>query len=85
MLVHDPYVLSEATAQEARHEYGLEMTPLDELQGLDALVLAVSHREYLAQGTAALCARVREGGVIFDVKCVLDRSAIPKHLRYLSL
>ncbi len=79
--VHDPF----ATPEEAKHEYGLELASLNLLNDLDALVLAVSHDQYLAEGTASLCARVRPGGVIFDVKSVLTRPAIPAGLRYLSL
>ncbi len=79
--VSDP----QATSEEARHEYGLDLVDAEGLRGLDALVLAVSHREYLAEGTAALCARVKPGGVVFDVKSCLDRSQVPAGLRYLSL
>ncbi len=81
VFTHDPY----ATAAEAMHEYGIELTPLADVRDLDALIVAVSHHEYLSEGTAALCSRVREHGVVFDVKCVLDRGAIPENLHYLSL
>ncbi len=79
--VHDPG----ASPAEAHHEYGLELSDLDSLRALDALIVAVSHREYLAEGTSSLCARVRPGGVIFDVKSALDRARIPAGVRYLSL
>lgn len=79
--VHDPH----ATAAEALHEYGLELVEGASLVDLDVLVLAVSHAEYLAEGTVALCARVKPGGVVFDVKSCLDRSLLPVELRYLSL
>lgn len=81
VLAHDPY----ATPEEAQHEYGIEISPVEALNELDGLIVAVSHREYAAEGTAALCARIRAGGVIFDVKCILDRDAVPTSLRYLSL
>ncbi|MGE4504591.1 MAG: nucleotide sugar dehydrogenase [Desulfovibrionaceae bacterium] len=42
VLVHDPM----ADPAEAREEYGLELTPLEKLRNLEALVLAVSHRHY---------------------------------------
>ena len=58
--VHDPH----ATAAEALHEYGLELVEGASLVDLDVLVLAVSHAEYLAEGTVALCARVKPGGVV---------------------
>src|SRR5271166_1800029 len=58
--VHDPH----ASIPEARHEYGLEPCPIEEMGGLDALVLAVSHKWYLDLGQERLVGMVREGGVI---------------------
>jgi UDP-N-acetyl-D-galactosamine dehydrogenase len=80
-LVHDPL----ASSDEAKHEYGLTLSPLDELVGLDALVVAVSHDAYRAAGTALLAARVREGGVVVDVKSMLESSKIPRDVHYWSL
>ncbi len=62
-----------ATPEEAQHEYGLTLTPLSELKDLDALILAVSHREYL--GVEALKGRLKPGGVLVDVKSALDPAA----------
>ncbi|MBU1228562.1 MAG: nucleotide sugar dehydrogenase [Proteobacteria bacterium] len=42
VLVHDPM----ADGDEARHEYGLELSGLDELRALDAVILAVPHAQY---------------------------------------
>ena len=39
-IVHDPL----ANAREAMHEYGLKLAQIEEMDRLDALVLAVSHR-----------------------------------------
>jgi UDP-N-acetyl-D-galactosamine dehydrogenase len=43
VLVHDPL----ASAQQAREEYGLRLSPLNKLTGLKALILAVPHDYYL--------------------------------------
>ncbi len=80
-LVHDPL----ASAHEAKDEYGLHLSPLDSFTQLDALVLAVSHEAYRAVGTEALTARVRDGGVVVDVKSVLDPSKMQRGLHYWSL
>ncbi|HZW28294.1 MAG TPA: nucleotide sugar dehydrogenase [Trueperaceae bacterium] len=65
-LVHDPL----ASAEEARQEYGIELQPLSALTDLDALVLAVPHRELLT--VAAQPARLlRPGGALLDVKAAL--------------
>ena len=79
-LVHDPL----GDADEALHEYGIALTPLDQLRDLDVLVLAVSHQAYL-DDTAGLLARVKDGGVVMDVKSVLDPASLPRGLRYWSL
>jgi UDP-N-acetyl-D-galactosamine dehydrogenase len=79
-LVSDP--LADPAA--AAHEYGITLSPAEELVGLDALVLAVNHADYLAD-PADLVARVREGGVLVDVKSALSREALPEELVYWSL
>ncbi len=53
--------------------------------GLDALVLAVPHAAYRAMGEARLAALLAPGGIVADVKSVLDRSRLPPGHRYWSL
>ena len=79
--VHDPL----ASAPEAMHEYGLKLVPLDEMAGLDAVVLAVSHRGYLELGPARLAGMIRDGGILVDVKSALDPAEVPSTVRYWSL
>lgn len=79
-LVSDP--LAEPAA--ALHEYGITLSPPEALVGLDALVLAVNHAAYIAD-PADLVARVREGGVLVDVKSALAREGLPEDLVYWSL
>jgi UDP-N-acetyl-D-glucosamine/UDP-N-acetyl-D-galactosamine dehydrogenase len=79
-LVHDPL----ANAVEAGHEYGLELSALEALDDLDVLILAVSHRSYLAKA-ADLPARVRHGGVVIDIRSALDPSQLRADLVYWSL
>ena len=80
--LHDPY----AGAEEARHEYGLGLSRLEDLEGLDALILAVAHKQYLDLGAEALARRVNPGGVLIDVKSALDPKQLPPgRVRYWSL
>jgi UDP-N-acetyl-D-galactosamine dehydrogenase len=72
-LIHDPH----ADPDEARHEYGLDVLPFDELSKLDAAIIAVSHKTFLEQGFGRLLAGVRPGGVVVDVKSVVSRDEIP--------
>ena len=80
-VVHDP----RADPGEAAHEYGVFLAPLDALTNLDALVLAVPHREYLLGDPDALTGKIVTGGVVIDVKSVLDPAKFPSHLTYWSL
>jgi UDP-N-acetyl-D-galactosamine dehydrogenase len=79
-LVSDP--LADPAA--AAHEYGITLSPADDMVQLDALVLAVNHAEYLAN-PGDLIARLREGGVLVDVKSALSREGLPEELVYWSL
>ncbi len=79
-IIHDP----RADAAEARHEYGVDLAPIEAFHDLDGLVLAVSHREF-AGYASELHRFVRKGGVVVDVKAAFDRKAIPADLAYWSL
>jgi UDP-N-acetyl-D-galactosamine dehydrogenase len=79
-IVHDPL----ASAEEARAEYGIELRPFDAVNDLDALIVAVAHREYL-DGVDRMFATVKDGGIVIDVKSVLDPATLPSSLRYWSL
>ena len=71
--VHDPI----AENAEAEHEYGISLTPWDQLpQDADAIVAAVSHKQYKAMPLADLTAKLKAGGVFTDVKSAYDPEAI---------
>jgi len=80
-MVHDPL----ASASDALREYGVKLAPVSELVGLDAVVLAVSHRWYLTLGQPGIEAMIREGGVLIDVKSVLDPARMGRRIRYWSV
>ncbi len=73
VLVHDPV----ADAAEAEHEYGIRLTGWNDLpRQADAIVLAVSHRQYLQTPLADILAHLKPGGVFTDIKSVFDAEAI---------
>jgi UDP-N-acetyl-D-galactosamine dehydrogenase len=78
--IHDPH----ADPRAALHEYGLTLGDDASLRDLDALVLAVPHRRYLAD-VQQLFAMLRPGGVVIDVRSALSPSQVPAGLRYWSL
>ena len=83
-IVHDP----RANAEEAAHEYGVEFTPLTQFVDLDALILAVPHREYLSDFGQPL-RFLRTGGILIDIKSALRSepfiAASDSNIRYWSL
>ena len=69
VLVHDPL----ADSDEAKAYYGVDLKTLDQLKGVDALVVAVSHKPYKDMGLASLaglCGGSR--AVVVDVKSAFD-------------
>lgn len=80
-LIFDPYV----TAELAEEEFGLTLSPEDQLNDLDGLILAVSHEQFLENGTEALTNRLKQGGILIDVKSVLDDSKLRSDVRYWGL
>ncbi|MEE9433213.1 MAG: nucleotide sugar dehydrogenase [Sphingorhabdus sp.] len=79
-ITHDPL----ANPEEARHEYGLELSELSEFTNLDALIVAVNHREYVADG-AAIADRLNGKGVLVDVKSMLNPQDFDGKAVYWSL
>ncbi len=70
--IHDPW----ADNEEVKNEYNLALT--DSLgSSYDAVILAVSHKEFLALDIPSL---VVENGVIYDVKGILSRDVITARL-----
>jgi UDP-N-acetyl-D-galactosamine dehydrogenase len=80
-LVHD----GRGNPLEAKHEYGLTLSPLDELVGLDGLIVAVSHKEFIQLGQQKLLGMVRDGGCFIDVKSVFSPSKMERDIHYWSL
>jgi UDP-N-acetyl-D-galactosamine dehydrogenase len=67
--VHDPM----ADPEEARHEYGLELTPWEALPRADAIVLAVAHKLYRELAMEDYRNMLNGGSYLVDVKSVIDR------------
>ena len=74
--VHDPWV----SADEARHEYGLELVPELVPGRYDAVILAVAHRQFVELGAERIRALGKPGCVLFDVKQALPREAVDDRL-----
>jgi UDP-N-acetyl-D-galactosamine dehydrogenase len=70
--VHDPV----AEAKEAVHEYGISLTDWDDLPTADAIIAAVSHKEYMALPLNDLLGKLKPGGIFVDVKSAFDPVSI---------
>jgi UDP-N-acetyl-D-galactosamine dehydrogenase len=75
VVVHDPL----ADTEEARHEYGLTLTPWDQLpSGASAIVAAVSHKTYLSMPLNQILAHLKPRGVFTDIKSAFNPAAIER-------
>jgi UDP-N-acetyl-D-galactosamine dehydrogenase len=79
-LVHDPMVSSE----DAMQEYGIELCSAADLSDLDAVIMAVNHQHYLSPDFD-ICQKLKQGGVLVDVKSAFHPGAVREDLRYWSL
>ncbi|MDO1528138.1 Vi polysaccharide biosynthesis UDP-N-acetylglucosamine C-6 dehydrogenase TviB [Fulvimonas sp. R45] len=67
--VFDPW----ADADEARHEYAIELVEQPQAGTYDAVVIAVGHEQFVALGASGIRALGKPAAVLYDVKCVLPR------------
>jgi len=65
--IHDPW----ADADEARHEYGVELIAKPAAGGYDGIVLAVAHQEFANLGADGIRHWGRLGHILYDLKNVL--------------
>lgn len=67
-VVHDAM----AEADEAHEEYGIVLSSWDDMRDLDVLILAVPHKDYVANKGASVLPLLKEGGILVDVKSAID-------------
>ena len=72
--VHDPL----ASAADANHEYGIKLTDFDQLEPVEAVIVAVPHKPYLQSGWPLIVSLLKNSrGIVMDVKSRLDRATAP--------
>ena len=83
VIVHDPI----ADPGEAVHEYGIKLVDLKQIQGVDGVIVAVSHKSFLEIGLAELLKPLRDhkNGVLVDVKSIFDSAKVPASIKYWRL
>jgi UDP-N-acetyl-D-galactosamine dehydrogenase len=68
--VYDPW----ASAEGAKHEYGITLISAPEKGKYDAIIIAVAHRQFKEIDVAGFRSFGKENHVLFDLKYVLPRS-----------
>lgn len=75
-IIVDPW----ASERDAMHEYGVTLTPMEEICDLDCLILAVAHERFRRMSIEQYLKLFREmpneEKVLVDVKGILDREAL---------
>ncbi|MBI4665141.1 MAG: nucleotide sugar dehydrogenase [Nitrospinae bacterium] len=80
--VHDPV----CDPKMAHEEYGIHLCGQEGLKGLDMVVLAVPHKEFLSAGPAWIKGMFSDGkGVMVDVKSVMEKCDFTPGADYWSL
>jgi UDP-N-acetyl-D-galactosamine dehydrogenase len=65
-----------AEADDAMREYGIRLIDWDELPRAEAIVAAVSHRDFAARSVSELASKLVEGGTFVDVKATFNAEAL---------
>ena len=77
-IVVDPW----ASERDAMHEYGVTLTPMEEIRDLDCLILAVAHREFREMAIVDYLKLFRDmpnaEKILVDVKGILPREEMKK-------
>lgn len=72
-MIADP----EADAEEAKHEYGIVFDSVEDIKGMDAIVVAVGHNQFLNLTQEDFNKMFKDGSneskVLLDIKGILDR------------
>ncbi len=73
--VADPF----AYPEEAKHEYGISLIPMEQLKPAHGVVLAVAHAPFREKGWGLLESLLAgKKGVVMDVKTILSRDSKPE-------
>ncbi len=74
--VHDPW----CDADEAKHEYGIDLVAEPEKGAYDVIIIAVGHDEFKAMGASGIKAFGKDISVLYDIKYVLPAELVDDRL-----
>ena len=81
MKLHDPI----ADPQETFAEYGYRLVDEAEMEGADAIILAVAHKQYLERGAKWINDFAGPSAIVVDIKSVIDPKELRPDIAYWSL
>ncbi len=79
--IYDPI----ADPDDVKIEYGIELSPFEELKDLDILIIAVTHRCFKDESISYFTKMLKPNGTLIDIKSMLNPDTIPKNITYWSL
>jgi UDP-N-acetyl-D-galactosamine dehydrogenase len=80
--IHDP----RADKDDVKNEYQFNLSEFDDLKESDVVILAVPHDDFTTQGWNLIKKLLNpNGGIVYDVKSVLDREKKPENVNLLRL
>ncbi len=80
-LVHDPIAEPETVCD----EYGIRLSIMDQFRALDVIILAVAHVQYAELSGKDLSGMLNPGGILIDVKSIVDPLSLRDDIRHWSL
>jgi UDP-N-acetyl-D-galactosamine dehydrogenase len=66
--IYDPW----ASAESAKHEYGLNLTGSPAMGKYDGIIVAVAHRQFKEMGVAGVRSFGKDQHVFYDLKCIFE-------------
>ena len=79
--VFDPYVNN----KDVEDEYGISIVEQDALQPADALILAVAHDIFVADGWRYIQNLLNKNAIVYDIKSILPRDQVPDSVDLIRL
>lgn len=74
--IYDPW----AEAEEAKHEYGIDLIEQPKADHYDAIIISVAHDEFKQLGETGIKAFGKAEHILYDVKYTLPKSAVDARL-----
>jgi UDP-N-acetyl-D-galactosamine dehydrogenase len=74
--VYDPW----ADVEQAKHFFDITLEKQLKKEYYDAVLLTVSHQEFIAMGESGIKSLLNEKGIIFDIKGMLPSESVDERL-----